>query len=444
MKKLLALVLAMVMTLGLATVGANAAFADAASIEHKEAVEVLNSLGVIGGKENNNFDPTGNVKRSEMAKMITLIMLGDVDVSAFTGAATDLTDINGHWAEGYIKYCVSQGIVGGRGNGKFDPDANVTAAEAAKMLLVAIGYNANVQGYTGNQWTINVTRDAQLSDFYTKLSNLSSNKALTRDEAAQMIYNAADAPLIVATPTFTVGTTEVQYQYSKTTDTNGDGNIDDLLEKTYKITRREGILDDFTAATDYDSFKKEYTWTITLNAASALAEGAATKRITTTTDYSDLYMNDVKALYKVVDGKTTLYGIYATDDNAVIAQSTLADISLVTGETGQIKVGSTVYTLDNTTATNSTVITNLAGTNIGVSGRLDEFTGVALTDIRATECQMCNRSCCTHTPLSAQKGGKTRGTARYLPDRFPWQAPVRHRLRRKALREPRRAFDCPR
>ena len=93
------------MTLGLATVGTSAAFSDADKIEHTQAVEVMSALGVIAGKGNNVFDPEGNVKRSEMAKMITIIALGDVEVSAFQGLATDLKDINGHWAEAYIKYC---------------------------------------------------------------------------------------------------------------------------------------------------------------------------------------------------------------------------------------------------------------------------------------------------------------------------------------------------
>ena len=54
MKKLLALVLALVMTLGLATVGANAAttkYADADSIEYKEAVDVMSAIGVLEGDE---------------------------------------------------------------------------------------------------------------------------------------------------------------------------------------------------------------------------------------------------------------------------------------------------------------------------------------------------------------------------------------------------------
>ena len=126
MKKLLALVLALVMTMSLVTIS-NAAFSDAKEIKHAEAVGVMNALGVINGLPDGSFAPAGNVTRAEMAKMITIIMLGDIDAAAFKGTATDLTDINGHWAEGYIKYCYSQGVIAGRGDGTFAPNANVTA-----------------------------------------------------------------------------------------------------------------------------------------------------------------------------------------------------------------------------------------------------------------------------------------------------------------------------
>ena len=184
MKKLLALVLALVMTMSLVTIS-NAAFKNADKIDHTEAVEVMNALGVINGMPDGSFAPAGNVTRAEMAKMISIISLGNIDPDAFKGTATDLTDINGHWAEGFIKYCYSQGVIAGRGDGTFAPNANVTAVEAAKMLLVAIGYNADVQGYVGSQWSINIIRDAQLSKLFADLS-VTSTKVLTRDEAAQI------------------------------------------------------------------------------------------------------------------------------------------------------------------------------------------------------------------------------------------------------------------
>lgn len=322
MKKLLALVLALVMVMGLSVVSTSAAYADAAKIEHSEAVDVLSSLDVVGGKENNNFDPTGNVKRSEMAKMITISVLGDVDVSAFTGTATDLTDIDGHWAEGYIKYCYSQGIIGGRGNGKFDPDANVTAAEAAKMCLVALGYNADVQGYIGDQWAINVTRDAQLKDLYEELSGLSSSKVLTRDETAQMIYNTLDAVRIEATKGVDsngVITTTYRDATNAATDT--------LLEKTFGMQKYEGIMDGVTYNTTTKRYR--YTFNVGANVTSPAAGGTTdTGAVYSETDYSEYFGQKVEMLWKT-DKKT----------GDQIAYGIVKDCNTVTATEGELTIG---------------------------------------------------------------------------------------------------------
>ena len=71
MKKLLAMVLALVMTLSLA-VSANAAFKDAdkVSADYSEAVAVLNGMGVFKGYEDGSFKPEGNITRAEVATII--------------------------------------------------------------------------------------------------------------------------------------------------------------------------------------------------------------------------------------------------------------------------------------------------------------------------------------------------------------------------------------
>ena len=102
----------------------------------------------------------------------------------------------GPLAESYINYCYSLGIIAGRGNGKFDPAATVTGNEAAKMLLGVLGYNAEKSGLVGNDWAINTNVLANQNGLYKNLANLNANTLLTRDNAAQMIYNALDANMV--------------------------------------------------------------------------------------------------------------------------------------------------------------------------------------------------------------------------------------------------------
>ena len=338
MKKLLALVLALVMTMSLVTIS-NAAFSDADKIDHTEAVEVMSALGVINGMPDGSFNPAGNVTRAEMAKMITIIMLDNIDADAFKGTVTDLKDINGHWAEGYIKYCYSQGVIAGRGDGTFAPNANVTAVEAAKMLLVAIGYNATVQGYVGSQWSINIIRDAQLSKLFADLS-VTSTKVLTRDEAAQMIYNAVDADLIEKTPSLNINTGSITYSYK------ANDNGKDLLSETFKVKSAKGYLTDAS----YDSNKKTFTYEVkdaltggTVASSSASLQDADVLK--SSTDYSELFGRTVKVLWSVAkDGTKNVYGIYASDASVA---ATVGELELGTATADKkVKLAGTEYKLD--------------------------------------------------------------------------------------------------
>ena len=84
LKRTLSLALASVMLVGMMSVGASAVnasdFTDADEIVNKDAVSTMTALGIINGKEDGSyFDPTGNVTRAEMAKMLCVAINGGVD-----------------------------------------------------------------------------------------------------------------------------------------------------------------------------------------------------------------------------------------------------------------------------------------------------------------------------------------------------------------------------
>ena len=331
MKKLLALVLALVMSMSLVTIS-NAAFSDAKDIEHTEAVEVMNALGVIAGLPDGSFGPEGNVTRAQMAKMITVIMLGDVDPAAFVGTTTDLTDVSGHWAEGYIKYCYSQGVIAGTGAGKFEPEANVTAVQAAKMLLVAIGYNADIQGYVGADWAINIIRDAQLSKLFDELS-VTATQVLTRDDAAQMIYNAINAKMIEKTPSINITNGQVTYSYQPGNKT--------LLSETFGAKKEYGYVTDAT----WDSTKKQFKYDVADDAFGMSADAddpyTGAPAIYSEDDFSGLFGQKVAIVYK--DAKN-VYGIYSAA--AVLAEDVIGNVTAPTAAAEKVKIDGTEYKLD--------------------------------------------------------------------------------------------------
>ena len=168
---------------------AGAAFTDSADLKvDTEVVDTLVSLGVVNGYDDGSFKPNGTVTRAEMAKMIYVLRTGNSDASAYNDDKTSFTDIGSHWARGYIKYCQSLGIIAGKSNTKFCPNDKVTAQEAAKMLLVTLGYNATKAGLTGANWASKTNALADENGLLEDV-NTSFTSACPRQYAAQLIYN---------------------------------------------------------------------------------------------------------------------------------------------------------------------------------------------------------------------------------------------------------------
>ena len=200
LKRALSLALAAIMLVGMMVVSASAAsyndLTDKDQIVNKDAVSMLVTLGVIEGKPDGSYAPTEGVDRAQMAKMISVIMNQGVDNGAlYENSPSGLTDISSHWAKGHINYCYTTGIIAGRGNGKFDPDAGVTGSEAAKMLLVAAGYDPAIEGLTGTDWEINTNALASKLGIFRNFKG-SVAEPLSRDNAALLIYNALDVEMI--------------------------------------------------------------------------------------------------------------------------------------------------------------------------------------------------------------------------------------------------------
>ena len=176
---------------------AGAAFTDSADIKvDADAVDTLVSLGIVEGFEDGSFQPNGTVTRAQMAKMIYVLRTGKSDASAYNDDKTSFTDIGSHWARGYIKYCQSLGIIAGKSATIFAPNANVTAQEAAKMLLVTLGYDATKAGLTGASWASKTNALADENGLLDDV-NTSFTAACPRQYAAQLIYNTIFARTVV-------------------------------------------------------------------------------------------------------------------------------------------------------------------------------------------------------------------------------------------------------
>ena len=420
LKRTLSLALASVMLVGMMSVGASAVnasdFTDADEIVNKDAVSTMTALGIINGKEDGSyFDPTGNVTRAEMAKMLCVAINGGVDPVLGVKDTPTFTDIKGTWAESYIEYCAANGIIAGRGNNKFDPTGTVSATEAAKMLLGVLGYSAEKSGLVGNDWAINTNVLANQNGLYKKLSNLNANTLLTRDNAAQMIYNALDANMVELNAAGNYTTSQYSYTGTESVVTGTervwvvkikDSSVNDAikaLDGSVYNSRQDAIdtLKDANGGTALDTGKytleqktqnvygentvtkyadetmghkylslitdgdavltdveKDSKGTYTLYMNGITTKGQYTK---VEGDYSNLIGQKVEVLYK---DRENVYGVYASTDSSLIVESTAGKVGTLSNN--EVKIDGTTYKVDSNVTTTALYTGKLIdGLNVG-------------------------------------------------------------------------------
>ena len=340
MKKLLALVLALVMSMSLVTIS-NAAFKDADKIDYKEAVDVMNAIGVFVGDENGNFNAKENLTREQAAKIIAYLELGDKTADALVGSNIFTDVASTRWSAGFIGYCAQAGVVNGVGDSKFNPTGALTALQFGKMLLVELGYDAKAEKMEGIDWAINTSKLMAKAKLMDGIDG-SVNQVITREQAAKMSLNALKAPTVVYDTkgsSLTVNGAEINFGASEakynTSDVAADQNISEkkLTSGEYTVELGEKlypklVLVDGDYAEAYDAFLRPAdTWYYKnqkIGTSAWTPDLTYTKSVSASELYMDLGISTVangkKASYVAVDGVRN-----ATQESYLIQKSNTTD-----------------------------------------------------------------------------------------------------------------------
>ena len=310
MKKLLAMVLALVMTLSLA-VSANAAFKDADKVSdtYEEAVAVLNGMGVFKGYEDGSFQPQGNITRAEVAAIVYRVYTADVKDAKASMYATynKFSDMAGAgWAQGYIGYCANAALVKGYPNGTFQPSGKVTGYEVLAMILRAIGYDQNNE-FTGADWALHVAQTAQQAGVLKNVKGVDLNAPASRELVAELLFRAiADAPMVTYTAAF--GYQTVSFNGKKDSNKTFSEN-DTLGYKSFKLK----------SAKEADEFgRPTIKWTYDVGDKSTTVEVEALATYTEAAKNCDIYADSgLKKSTKldVYTNSKTSDGTYTVADN---------------------------------------------------------------------------------------------------------------------------------
>ena len=316
MKKFLSLVLALVMTMSLVTVTAGAKdFTDSSKINYSEAVDVMSAVKVIDGYAEGDFRPTATLTRGAAAKIICNLILGPTTASALVADAAPYKDVpTNHTFAGYIAYCQKTGIISGYADGTFKPANSLTGYAFMKMLLGALGYKAEQEGYTGANWSIQVAKRALNVGLNDDLvGSFNGVKAVTREEACLYAFNTLKATMVeyeknstVIVGNITIKDTSTAKEMTNTGKT--DGNIDkdgkmQFAEKYFTDLKKFGATDDFSRPATQWKIKAEevgkYTDTPDLTYTKAVKAGDIYKDLAlgSTIDKKDVtvYINGEKA-----------------------------------------------------------------------------------------------------------------------------------------------------
>ena len=264
LKRALSLGLTAAMISGLMVMGSSAAsYADVTSEDNVEAIEVLQTVGIMVGDENGDFNPDQNVTRNEMAVIMSNLMEYNVASYKDTSPFTDVPS----WAEPYVAACWTNGITAGTSATTYGGSDTVTTAQAALMLMKALGYFQYSSDF-GADWQLATVRQGNAIDLFNGVDS-GVTAPMTRNDVAQLVLNTLEAGTVQASTdgSLTVGNvtiaTGVQYNYvtsnasyasaidsDRQTNNDGDlvsGYIVELGEQLYQgdLRLREGTMDDF-------------------------------------------------------------------------------------------------------------------------------------------------------------------------------------------------------
>ncbi len=263
LKRALSLGLTAAMISGLMVMGSSAAsYADVTSENNQEAIDVLQTVGIMVGDENGNFNPDQNVTRNEMAVVMANLMEYNVASYKDTSPFTDVPS----WAEPYVAACWTNGITAGYSDTIYGGSDTVTTAQAALMLMKALGYFQYASDF-GSDWQLATTRQGNAIDLFNGVDS-GVTQAMTRNDVAQLVLNTLQAGTVQASTdgSWTIGdvtiNNNVTYNYitsnqtyataiddarSTSSTTDAGRSIVELGEQLYQgdLKLNDNTIDDF-------------------------------------------------------------------------------------------------------------------------------------------------------------------------------------------------------
>ncbi len=305
LKKILALVLALVMSFSLMAT-ANA-FTDSDKINgtYEEAVEVLSALKVFQGYENGSFVPQGSITRAEVAAIIYRIVTGDV-TNKQVGIYADYNKFDDvkstSWYAGYVNFCANAEYIKGYDAKTFGPNDPVTGYQALAMILRAVGYDKNGE-FTGAGWQTQTAAVGKKLGITDNVSEGTLGVAATREVVAEILFRSILVPQVEYTVAFgyqSIGQVSIGYETFKLV---GAVSGSDVWGRPAKVWKLDADNDKVAEASDTTLIALAYEPVATYTTAVDECDIAKDLGITSSATIEAAYIDGES--YRVTDSAVT-------------------------------------------------------------------------------------------------------------------------------------------
>ena len=180
---------------------------DKVTDKYATAVDFASQLGILEGFDDGKYHPQGTLTRAQLATMVyrmTTADVADVYTANFAGGAAEAFSDTAAtaWYAGYVGYAADAELLKGLGDGTYAPNDALTGYAALAAFLRGVGYDEPGHNFVGADWTVEVAKVAKEAGALSGISNVDLNKPITREVAAQMIYNIMFAKMVEYTPAF--------------------------------------------------------------------------------------------------------------------------------------------------------------------------------------------------------------------------------------------------
>lgn len=190
MKKIYITFILIIVMFSASTACFGAQFYDTLGTKYESPTEILYTLGIVDGTSEHVFAANRGITRAEMAKLVfTVYGLDDSIVGTTLEGKKPFKDVkDSEWYYDYVCAAADMKIINGYSDGTFRPNEKVTYAEAATMIIRALGYT-DIVAKEGESWEAPYIKKMNDIKLAKNLGYFKNSDFATRGDVAIMIWN---------------------------------------------------------------------------------------------------------------------------------------------------------------------------------------------------------------------------------------------------------------